>query len=393
MGSSQPSTHGLAPQLEPALLGASPSPEQRGRIGTNQHEDVSETNPRGILSRHQFVKQIRLEKRRTDRFKVPLSVLLFQVHPDHRSRPGQFGALVDLLRNSKRETDLIGYLDDGVVGVLLIHTGETGLQSFASKLATAAHDLTYTSTSGTYPDQVFERIIATDAVEPDTLPYFIDYDTEHGAIQLFLKRSMDIIGALVLLLLAAPIMLAAAIAIKVTSPGPVIFTQMRLGRKGVPFRFHKFRSMTTGADEHVHRAYVTRLIEGKHDEINQGDSEKPIYKLQGDSRVTRVGFFLRKTSIDELPQLFNVLKGDLSLVGPRPPIPYEAELYQSWHLRRILEGRPGITGLWQVEGRNRVSFDEMVRMDLRYTRTWTLWLDLKILVKTVGAVLRFDGEK
>ena len=273
-------------------------------------------NPRGILSRHQFVKQIRAEKRRTDRFKGPLSVMLFQVHPDQRSRPGQFGALVDLLRDTKRETDLIGYLGDGLVGVLLIHTDGAGLQCFASKVAAAAQDLTYTSTSGTYPDQVFERLIAADAVEPDTLPYFIDYDTEHGAIQLFLKRSMDIVGALVLLLLAAPIMLAASVAIKVTSPGPVIYTQLRLGRKGVPFAFYKFRSMTVGADETVHREYVTSLIKGKHDEINQGEADRPIYKLQGDSRVTRVGFFIRKTSIDELPQLFNVLKGDLSLVGP-----------------------------------------------------------------------------
>ena len=349
-------------------------------------------NPRGILSRHQFIKQIRAEKRRTDRFKVPLSVMLFQVHPEQRSRPGQFGALVDLLRQSKRETDLIGYLGDGLVGVLLVHTDATGLQSFASKMAASAANLVYNSTSGTYPDQVFEKLVAADFGEPDTLPYFLDYDTEHGAMQLFPKRCMDIVGAIVLLLLAAPIMAVTAIAVKTTSPGPVIFTQMRLGRKGVPFAFYKFRSMTTGADETVHRKYVTSLIKGIHDDVNQGDADKPIYKLQGDSRITRVGLFIRKTSIDELPQLYNVLKGDLSLVGPRPPLGYEAELYQSWHLRRILEGRPGITGLWQVEGRNRVSFDEMVRMDLRYTRTWTLWMDVKILIKTVRAVLRFDGD-
>jgi lipopolysaccharide/colanic/teichoic acid biosynthesis glycosyltransferase len=267
------------------------------------------------------------------------------------------------------------------------------MESFARKVAAAAADLQYSSTAGTYPDQVFEKIVATDVIEPDTLPYFLEYDTEHGSIQRLLKRCMDVVGSVVLLLLAAPIMALTAIAIKATSPGPVIYRQMRLGRKGVPFVFYKFRSMTRGADENVHREYVTRLIEGKNDEVNQGDAEKPVYKLQGDSRITRVGFFIRKTSIDELPQLFNVLKGDLSLVGPRPPIGYEAELYQPWHLRRILEGRPGITGLWQVEGRNRVSFDEMVRMDLRYTRTWTLWMDIKILVKTVGAVLRLDGDK
>ena len=150
--------------------------------------------------------------------------------------------------------------------------------------------------------------------------------------------------------------------------------------------------MATNADDRVHREYVINLINGKHDEINQGDAEKPRYKLKADPRVTPIGRIIRKTSIDELPQLYNVLKGDMSLVGPRPPIPYEAEKYQSWHLRRVLEGRPGITGLWQVEGRNRVSFDDMVRLDLRYTRTWSLWLDLTILARTVGAVLRLDGE-
>ena len=376
---------------EPATLGKATGVDQDGD-GPSQHEGTDDLNPRGILSRHQFVKQIRLEKRRTDRFKVPLSMMLYQIDAEQRGKPGQFGALVDLLRQSKRETDVIGYLGDGLVGVLLVHTNADGMQSYARKVQALAGDLVFSSTSGTYPDQVFEKIIEVDRIEPDTLPYFLEYDTEHGSLQRILKRCMDIVGAVVLLLLAAPIMLVAAIAVKTTSPGPIIYTQMRLGRKGVPFAFYKFRSMTVSADENVHREYVTRLIEGKNDEANQGDSDKPVYKLQGDSRITRVGSFLRKTSIDELPQLFNVLKGDLSLVGPRPPIGYEAELYQPWHLRRILEGRPGITGLWQVEGRNRVTFDEMVRMDLRYTRTWTLWMDIKILMKTVGAVLRFDGD-
>jgi len=376
---------------EPATLGKATGVDQDGD-GPSQHEGTDDLNPRGILSRHQFVKQIRVEKRRTDRFKVPLSMMLYQIDAEQRGRPGHFGALVDLLRDSKRETDALGYLGDGQVGVLLVHTDRVGMEAFARKVAAAAVDLQYSSTSGTYPDQVFEKIVAADAIEPDTLPYFLEYDTEHGSLQRLLKRCMDIVGAAFLILLAAPMMAVTAIAIKTTSPGPVIYRQIRLGRKGVPFVFYKFRSMTTGANENVHREFVTRLIEGKHDEVNQGDADKPVYKLQGDSRVTRVGFFIRKTSIDELPQLFNVLKGDLSLVGPRPPIVYEAELYQSWHLRRILEGRPGITGLWQVEGRNRVTFDEMVRMDLRYTRTWTLWMDIKILMKTVGAVLRFDGD-
>ncbi len=182
-------------------------------------------------------------------------------------------------------------------------------------------------------------------------------------------------------------MLITAVAIKLTSPGPVIFRQTRLGKRGEPFSFLKFRSMTVDNDEGVHREYVQRLIDGQHAQLNQGQRDKPLYKLKHDTRITPVGRIIRKLSLDELPQFFNVLKGEMSLVGPRPPIPYEVEKYKAWHLRRILEVKPGITGLWQVEGRSQTSFDDMVRLDIRYVQTWSLWLDLKILVKTVREVL------
>jgi lipopolysaccharide/colanic/teichoic acid biosynthesis glycosyltransferase len=149
--------------------------------------------------------------------------------------------------------------------------------------------------------------------------------------------------------------------------------------------------MSVNVDDTIHREFVTTLINGGHTDINQQDADKPLYKIKADPRLTPIGQFIRRTSLDELPQLFNVLKGDMSLVGPRPPLLYEAEKYQSWHLRRILEIKPGITGLWQVEGRSKVSFDEMVRMDLRYTRDWSLALDLKILIKTIAVVLGRDG--
>jgi lipopolysaccharide/colanic/teichoic acid biosynthesis glycosyltransferase len=144
-------------------------------------------------------------------------------------------------------------------------------------------------------------------------------------------------------------------------------------------------------DDRIHREYVTNLIKGEHEKINQGDEEAPLYKMKSDPRITRIGKIIRKTSIDELPQFFNVLKGEMSLVGPRPPIPYEVEKYEPWHLRRILDVKPGITGLWQVDGRSTTSFDDMVRMDLRYVQTWSLWLDFKILLKTVKAVIRPNG--
>jgi len=161
--------------------------------------------------------------------------------------------------------------------------------------------------------------------------------------------------------------------------------------KGTYFSFYKFRSMRSDVDERVHREYVEKLIKGELDKINQGDREKPFYKIKNDERVTRIGKMIRKTSIDELPQFFNVLKGEMSLVGPRPPIPYEVEKYKPWHLRRILEVKPGITGLWQVEGRSKTSFDDMVRLDLNYALNWSVWLDLWILLKTVKAVIRRHG--
>lgn len=210
---------------------------------------------------------------------------------------------------------------------------------------------------------------------------------------LAVKRGLDIFGSLVGLAAMAPIMLTAALAIKATSRGPIIFRQVRLGQGGVPFLFYKFRSMRVNSGDDLHRNYVNKFIRGDASELNQGDSEQPFYKLKSDPRITRVGAFLRRSSIDELPQLLNVLRGEMSLVGPRPPLPYEVEAYSAWHLRRILEVKPGLTGLWQVEGRSVVGFDDMVRLDLRYARNWSILLDLKIISKTVKVVLQCRGSR
>jgi len=181
-----------------------------------------------------------------------------------------------------------------------------------------------------------------------------------------------------------------SLAIKLTSKGPILFRQERVGQNGLAFTFLKFRSMKSGSDPRIHREYVKRFIAGEMDLAQNGDNQSLVYKIQEDPRVTRVGKFLRKTSLDELPQLFNVLRGDMSLVGPRPPIPYELEAYQIWHRRRVLEVKPGITGLWQVNGRSRLEFDDMVRLDLQYAKTWSFWLDIKILLQTPRAI--FSGE-
>jgi exopolysaccharide biosynthesis polyprenyl glycosylphosphotransferase len=210
-------------------------------------------------------------------------------------------------------------------------------------------------------------------------------------LQLQLKRAMDVLGSLAGIVLFAPLMLLIALLIKITSPGPILFRQERLGFLGKPFALLKFRSMRVNSDHSVHRQYVTKLINGDNGTINNGTPKQPVYKIKADPRVTWIGRFLRKTSLDELPQFFNVLRGDMSLVGPRPPIRYEYDNYQRWHCRRVLEVRPGITGLWQVSGRSKTTFNEMVRLDLTYVRTWSLWLDVKILLRTPGAVVSTRG--
>jgi exopolysaccharide biosynthesis polyprenyl glycosylphosphotransferase len=202
------------------------------------------------------------------------------------------------------------------------------------------------------------------------------------------KRAFDVLAVSFGLLIISPLMLAVAILIKLESPGPILYRQPRVGENGRLFTMFKFRSMRANADPELHKAYVTQLIKQN---LNLDQTEtKGTLKIQNDPRITRIGKIIRKTSIDELPQAFNVLRGDMSLVGPRPPIPYEVELYQEWHKRRF-EAIPGITGLWQVTGRNRVSFDEMVRMDIEYIEHQSLLLDLQILIKTPLAVVTGKG--
>ncbi|MDT7808382.1 MAG: hypothetical protein QOJ70_2195 [Acidobacteriota bacterium] len=203
------------------------------------------------------------------------------------------------------------------------------------------------------------------------------------------KRAFDLSLAALALVILAPLWIVAALLIKLGSTGPVLYRQERVGMDGRIFLFLKFRTMLTGADDREHREYQRRYIEGRPD-TNLGDSHRPVYKLHDDPRVTRTGRWLRRTSLDELPQLLNVLRGDMSVVGPRPPIPYEVEAYALWHRKR-LDMKPGMTGLWQVSGRNRLSFDEMVRLDLFYIENWSLWLDLKIMLRTLPVLLRGEA--
>ncbi len=203
---------------------------------------------------------------------------------------------------------------------------------------------------------------------------------------------MDIIGSIAGILIFSPFFILIPVCIKLTSRGPVLFRQARIGQYENKFMFLKFRSMHVNCNSDVHKEYVQNLITKK---IAGGTGDngtgKKVYKITKDNRVTPIGSILRKTSMDELPQFFNVLKGEMSLVGPRPPIPYELEKYDSWHRRRLLEVKPGITGLWQVTGRSSTTFDEMVRLDLQYSTSWSPWQDIKILFKTPWVVVAGKG--
>src|SRR6266581_2647938 len=208
---------------------------------------------------------------------------------------------------------------------------------------------------------------------------------------LIVKRVIDIVGSSALLFLLSPLLAAIALAIKLTSKGSVVFQQERVGQFGKRFKCLKFRSMYANNNPKIHQEYVQRFISGQAGSDNAEPGKATVYKITDDPRVTRIGRFLRKTSLDELPQLWNVLTGEMSLVGPRPPLPYEFEIYEVWHRRRVLEVKPGVTGLWQVSGRSRTCFDDMVRLDLRYSQSWSLWLDLKILIATPRAALGGEG--
>ncbi|HXG92986.1 MAG TPA: sugar transferase [Blastocatellia bacterium] len=222
-----------------------------------------------------------------------------------------------------------------------------------------------------------------------SVPMIKLYEEPLRGPQRVLKRSMDVIASTSLFLVTWPLWLALAIMIKMESRGPVFLRQERVGMDGKLFLMWKFRSMHDGADDRPHRELMRRTINGE--DANQGTPDQPLYgKLKDDPRLTKIGGWMRRYSIDELPQIINVFKGDMSIVGPRPPLPYEVRCYKDWHRARF-HVRPGITGLWQVSGRNRLHFEEMVRLDVFYIENWSPWLDLKIMLKTPAVMLRGDN--
>jgi lipopolysaccharide/colanic/teichoic acid biosynthesis glycosyltransferase len=229
-----------------------------------------------------------------------------------------------------------------------------------------------------------------DSDRPGNLALYPDLESseKNKRFEFGVKRTIDIMGSALLLLASAPLFAAIALVIKASSRGPVFFRQQRVGQYGKRFMFLKFRSMYVNNDHNEHKEYVTKLIAGSAERISLNGHGEGVFKLANDPRITPIGRVLRRSSLDELPQFVNVLLGDMSLVGPRPPIPYELAAYETWHRRRLLQVKPGITGLWQVEGRNRIPFDDMVRLDLHYATSWTPLLDFKILMRTPAAVIK-----
>ena len=202
------------------------------------------------------------------------------------------------------------------------------------------------------------------------------------------KRALDVLLSGLAMLVLSPALAVIALLVRRSSPGPIFFVQERIGKNGIPFKFYKFRTMVHNSDDAIHRQFAAMFINGGSD-TEKKDSGK-VFKMTNDPRVTAIGRWLRKTSLDELPQLWNILKGEMTIVGPRPPIAYELDHYLPWHHER-LRVTPGLTGLWQVSGRSNVPFEEMVRLDIHYINSWTILEDVRIILKTIPVVLRGSG--
>ena len=343
---------------------------------------------------------IAVERKRTERSRQPFLLLLLDAGnclPSDTSGKVLSQVLTALSR-ATRETDVTGwYKMNSVVAVMFT---EISIDERGSILSTVMNRVSETLRNN-LTLQNFSQI----GISLHVFPEDWKQDTTQGnpafypdlfhrnqaqSLARIVKRLIDVVGSTAALLFLSPIFFLVALLVKLSSKGPIFFKQERLGQFGKTFTFMKFRSMYANNDHKIHQHFIKRVIKGEHDGKKEGGG-KAVYKMTNDPRITRIGRFIRRTSLDELPQFINVLRGDMSLVGPRPPIAYECEEYDIWHRRRVLEVKPGITGLWQVRGRSRVRFDDMVRLDLQYARTWSLWLDIKILLKTPGALFSDDA--
>jgi len=342
-----------------------------------------------------FQEVLRIERKRSERSSRPFLLMLVDVTKIVHSKNGKttFRNITAQLHIHTRETDIKGwYADKSVIGVLFTEMGEHDQEFIMERIIQRVRNsLFFVIDSHYFQDMKLSLQWFPDSCNGTTDSYEVNplfypdllERAFHKAFAQIIKRFIDIVGSLVGLAVFSPLFIVIPILIKLTSKGPVFFNQERVGLFGRKINFLKFRSMRLENVDTIHRNYIKNFI--------ANETADDVFKIQEDPRITLLGKFLRKTSLDELPQFINVLKGEMSLVGPRPPIPYECDEYKLWHLRRVIEVKPGITGLWQVEGRSSTSFDEMVRLDLKYIREWSLWLDIKIILKTPWVVITGKG--
>ena len=372
----------------------------------NGNSHVARSMPEGfegILSQELFARMLDVERKRCERSGRRFVLMLLESARLLNSASENRAKVLGTLSGISRETDIVGwYKDASILGVIFTEldanldgrfVGNVLLSRVASALSSVLSASQINEIRLTF--RVFPENWDKGSPIEEARTKFPDNSTIKDApnpLPQLVKRSMDIAGSLLAMIFGLPLFVAVAIAVKVTSRGPVLFLQQRVGRNGRKFKFLKFRSMYVDNDETIHQEYTRSFITNANG-CSQTATGQATYKLTADPRVTPLGRLLRRTSLDELPQFLNVLKGEMSLVGPRPPLPYEVEHYRMWHRRRLLAAKPGITGLWQVGGRSRVKFDDMVRMDLRYATSWSVWLDIKILLQTPRAVFFANGAR
>src|SRR5579859_3853680 len=379
--------------------------QRKPRLEVRSHlsvPDMGNAPSRTLLNEDAFISMLYLERRRVERAGGRFVLVLVDVSHNlkaqsNKERPIQ--ALTKSLSESTRETDIIGwYAQHSMIGVIGTELGDASNEVVQEKFLERLRNVfeknmgwqrsSAISVSFHFFPEESGNSSGDHSANIKLYPEFHRRESRRNA-PLLLKRCIDILGSAAALFFFSPVFAAVAIAVKLSSKGPALFKQERLGQHGKSFTVLKFRSMRTDCDAKIHEEYVSQFIAGQVDAVSDG--EKPVFKIQQDPRVTPIGRFLRKTSLDEFPQFWNVLKGEMSLVGPRPPVPYEFQVYDTWHRRRVLEVKPGVTGLWQVSGRSRTSFDDMVRLDVRYSQSWSLGLDIKILLATPRAVLGGEG--
>ncbi len=357
------------------------------------------TDANGLCPEPIFNHILSWERKRTERSHRPFLLMLLDIQnmPVNGSGLALKDKMAKTLTERTRDIDQIGwYVQDHVMGVIfselnghdIIQVRDRVSQKVQSDLCMVLSPAELENISVSlhlFP----EGCDVGDTCPPSNQVLYPDLHLERHSrsVDHVVKRTVDILGSLVALILLSPVIAVIAAAIKLTSKGPVLYRQERVGQFGSRLTFLKFRSMKVNNDPTIHKEYVQKLIVGALDQT----SENKVFKIQHDPRVTAVGRFIRRTSLDEIPQFFNVLAGDMSLVGPRPPIPYELENYDTWHRQRVLSMKPGITGLWQVIGRSRTNFDEMVRLDIRYIREWSIWLDLRLILATPWVALTGKG--